>query len=50
MYFGDPRRVFVLVHAFMKHPGKTPSRDIEVAGSRMKAHVERLKKERSRKK
>jgi phage-related protein len=50
IYFGDPRRVFVLVHAFMKHTAKTPSRDIEVAGSRMKAHVERLKKGRSRKK
>ena len=50
MYFGDPKRAFVLLHAFMKHTGKTPSRDIEVARSRVKAHVERLKKKRGRKK
>jgi phage-related protein len=50
MYFGDARRVFVLVHAFLKHTEKTPSRDIEVAGSRMNAHVERLRKRRGRKK
>ena len=47
IYFGDPRRAFVLVHAFMKRTGKTPAGDIEVAETRMKSHVERLKKRRS---
>lgn len=40
LYFGGPRRTFVLVHAFAKRTPSTPERDIALAERRMAAYVE----------
>ena len=41
LYFGNPERVFVLLHAFTKRTDKTPPGDIAIAEARMKRYLER---------
>jgi hypothetical protein len=48
LYFGDPVRRFVLVHAFTKHTRKLPARDIEVAKSRMAKWLDLRTRQRGR--
>jgi len=40
LYFADARRVFVLLHGFVKRTEKTRLEDIAVAERRMRAYVE----------
>ncbi len=40
LYFGAPRRTFVLLHAFAKRTPRTPERDIALAERRMAAYLE----------
>ena len=42
LYFGDARRVFVLLHGIMKRSTKLPEEDIRIAAARMEQHVRRL--------
>ena len=36
LYYGDPNRVFILLHAFRKHTAQIPKQDSELAQQRMK--------------
>lgn len=45
LFFGSPRRVFVLLHAFTKRTETTPLQDIEIAESRMKKHLDHDKRQ-----
>ncbi len=47
LYFGAPRRVFVLLHAFRKHTERVSARDIRRAQRRMEQFLRRLEKESS---
>lgn len=38
LYFGDARRVFVLLHGFIKRSATLPEGDIGIAEARMEAH------------
>ncbi len=40
LYFGGPKRTFVLLHALGKSTVKLPDRDIKIAEDRMKRHLE----------
>ena len=40
MYFGGPKRIFVLLHALEKNTEKLPERDIKIAEERMKRYLE----------
>lgn len=40
LYFGGPKRMFVLLHALEKSTDKIPERDIKVAEERMKRYLE----------
>ena len=42
LYFGSPRRTFVLLHAFSKQAQKTPEADIAVAQARMGRYLDTL--------
>src|SRR6266446_1343949 len=42
LYFGDARRVFVLLHGIVKRSAKLPEEDIRIAEARMKLHGRRL--------
>src|SRR5260221_12209070 len=42
LYFGDARRVFVLLHGFVKRSTKLPGEEIHVAEARMERHERRL--------
>jgi hypothetical protein len=42
LYFGDARRVFVLLNGIMKRSPKLPEEDIGIAEARMELHVRRL--------
>src|SRR5712692_7670530 len=42
LYFGDARRVFVLLHGIVKRSAKLPQEDIRVAEARMELHGRRL--------
>ena len=44
LYFGDPRRVFVLLHGFIKAEEKLPGADLQIAEQRMAAHLHRLER------
>ena len=43
LYFGAPRRVFVLLHAFVKRTPATPARDLAAAEARMAKCLEDLR-------
>ncbi len=47
LYFGAPRRAFVLLYAFRKHTGRVSARDIRTAHARMEQYLRRLEKEKS---
>lgn len=40
LYFGGPKRTFVLLHALEKSTEKLPERDIKIAEERMKRYLE----------
>jgi hypothetical protein len=42
LYFGDARRVFVLLHGIVKRSTQLPEEDIRIAEARMELHVRRL--------
>jgi hypothetical protein len=42
LYFGDARRVFVLLHGIVKRSAKLPEEDIRMAEARMELHGRRL--------
>src|SRR6266852_51366 len=42
LYFGDARRVFVLLHGIVKRSAKLPEEDIRIAEARMERHGRRL--------
>src|SRR6266566_7045747 len=42
LYFGDARRVFVLLHGIVKRTAKLPAQDIHIAEVRMNRHEQRL--------
>jgi hypothetical protein len=44
LYFGDSRRVFVLLHGVIKRTEKLGESDKRTADSRMKSHLDRLKR------
>lgn len=44
LYFGDPGRVFILLHGVIKRTEKLSELDKRTADSRMKAHLARLKR------
>ncbi len=41
LYFGDARRVFVLLHGMVKRSAQLPEEDIRVAQARMERHEQR---------
>lgn len=46
LYFGDPNRVFVLLHATIKRSAKLPEEDIRIAEQRMKLHGRSMERRR----
>lgn len=46
LYFGDARRVFVLLHGIVKRSAKLPEEDIRIAEARMELHGRRLEGKR----
>jgi phage-related protein len=40
-YFGDARRVFILIHGIVKRSAQLPEEDIQVAERRMQVHPRR---------
>ena len=46
LYFGDARRVFVLLHAIVKRSAQMPEEDIRIAVARMELHGRRLEGKR----
>ncbi len=42
LYFGDARRVFILLHGMVKRSAKLPEEDIRIAEARMELHGRRL--------
>ena len=42
LYFGDAKRVFILLHAVVKRTAKLPEEDIRIAEARMQLHNKRL--------
>jgi len=41
LYFGDARRVFILLHGIVKRGAQLPQEDIRIAEARMERHVRR---------
>jgi hypothetical protein len=46
LYFGDARRVFVLLHGIVKRSDKLPEEDIRIAEARMELHGRRMEGKR----
>lgn len=44
LYFGDPRRIFILLHGFVKAQEKLPEADLLIAEQRMVTHLNRLER------
>lgn len=44
LYFGDPRRTFILLHGFVKAEEKLPGADLQIAEQRMAVHLFRLQR------
>jgi phage-related protein len=42
LYFGDARRVLILLHGMVKRTDKLPEEDIRIAEARMRLHNLRL--------
>jgi len=42
-YFGDAKRVFVLLHGIVKRTPKPPEEDVRLAEARMQTHARRYK-------
>ncbi len=42
LYFGDAKRVFILLHGIVKRSAKLPEEDIRLAEQRMQRHNRRL--------
>ncbi len=42
LYFGDAKRVFILLHGIIKRSAKLPEEDIRIADARMQLHNKRL--------
>ncbi len=42
LYFGDARRVFVLLHGIVKRSAQLPEEDVHIAETRMALHGQRL--------
>ena len=42
LYFGDARRVFVLLHGIVKRSAQLPEADIRIAEARMELHGRRM--------
>ena len=46
LYFGDARRMFILLHGILKRSAQLPEEDIRVAEGRMELHMRRLERKR----
>ncbi len=46
LYFGDARRIFILLHGIIKRSAQLPDEDIQVAEGRMARHMRRLEGKR----
>jgi len=46
LYFGDARRVFILLHGIVKRSAHLPQEDIRIAEARMELHGRRLEGKR----
>jgi hypothetical protein len=46
LYFGDARRVFILLHGIVKRSAQLPEEDIRIAETRMERHARRLEGKR----
>ena len=46
LYFGDAKRVFVLLHGIVKRTAQLPEEDVRVAEARMELHRRRLEGKR----
>jgi len=46
LYFGDAKRVFVLLHGIVKRTAQLPEEDVRVAEARMELHGRRLEGKR----
>jgi hypothetical protein len=46
LYFGDSRRIFILLHGVIKRTEKLNESDKRTAASRMKSHIDRLKRKK----
>jgi hypothetical protein len=44
LYFGDARRVFILLHGIVKRTARLPAEDIRIAEVRMQIHTHRLRR------
>lgn len=44
LYFGDAKRVFILLHGIVKRSVKLPEEDVRVAETRMQFHNRRLER------
>ncbi len=44
LYFGDPRRIFILLHGIVKRMAKLPEEEIQIAEARMLLHNRRLER------
>src|SRR5271163_2781879 len=42
LYFGDAKRVFILLHGIVKRSAQLPEEDIRIAVARMELHARRL--------
>jgi hypothetical protein len=45
LYFGDTRRMFVLLHGIIKRSAQLPEEDVQIAEGRMALHLRRLGRE-----
>jgi hypothetical protein len=46
LYFGDAKRVFILLHGIVKRSAQLPEEDIRIAETRMEQHARRLEGKR----
>jgi hypothetical protein len=46
LYFGDAKRVFILLHGIVKRSAQLPEEDIRIAVARMELHAKRLEGKR----
>jgi hypothetical protein len=46
LYFGDAKRVFILLHGMVKRSAQLPEEDVHIAMARMELHARRLEGKR----